>query len=308
MQFFQNLNLDLIGKRKVGYIISGALIIIGLISLILHGGPRYGIDFTGGTSLRVKFEKSISAGDVRASLEDVGLSDAEIKRIGMEEENEIIIRVEQMGEGAETAQLMEQELSKDLADNPYDILSVNEVGPKIGSELRRAAILAILIALLGILIYISWRFEFRFAVGAVAALFHDVLITLGIFSLLNLEISLAIVAAFLTIVGYSLNDTIVVYDRIRENLKVLRREKFPNLVNISLNQTLSRTIITSLTTLIVVLVLFLFGGTVIHDFSFALIVGVIIGTYSSVFVASPIIVEWHLRSEEKKPTARKPRR
>ncbi len=308
MQFFQNLNLDLIGKRKVGYIISGALIVIGIISLIVHGGPRYGVDFTGGTSLHLKFEKSINAGDLRAALEGVGLGDAEIKRIGMEEENEIIIRVEQMGEGAETAQVMERELSKDLADNPYEILAVNEVGPKIGSELRRAAILAILIALLGILIYISWRFEFRFAVGAVAALFHDVLITLGIFSLLNLEISLAIVAAFLTIVGYSLNDTIVVYDRIRENLKILRREKFPNLVNISLNQTLSRTIITSLTTLIVVLVLFLFGGTVIHDFSFALIVGVIIGTYSSVFVASPIIVEWHFRSEEKKPTGRKPRR
>ncbi|MDZ7724945.1 MAG: protein translocase subunit SecF [candidate division KSB1 bacterium] len=307
MQFFQNLKIDLIGKRNIAYVVSGVLILIGLISLVIQGGPRYGIDFTGGTSLHLAFEKSISAEQIRESLTDIGLADAEIKQMGTAEENEIMIRVEQQHEGAETAGLVETELGNDLSDNPYEIISVQEVGPKIGGELRRAAIMAVLISLLGILIYISWRFEFKFAVGAVAALFHDVLITLGIFSLLNLEISLAVVAAFLTIVGYSLNDTIVVYDRIRENMKTLRRETFPNLVNISLNQTISRTVITSVTTLFVLLVLFLFGGQVIHDFSFAMIVGVVIGTYSSIFVASPIVLEWELRSDPKKRSGRKSR-
>ena len=181
------------------------------------------------------------------------------------------------------------------------------VGPKIGSELRTSMILAIFVALLGILLYISWRFEFVFAVGAIAALFHDVVITLGIFSVLQLEITLAIIAAFLTIVGYSLNDTIVIFDRIRENLKVLRREKYDKIINTSINQSLSRTVVTSMTTMIVVVILFVFGGEVIHNFAFALIVGVIVGTYSSIFIASPIVVEWEKRQELKKvrPHARR---
>ncbi len=299
MQFFRDLNINFVGKRKIGYVISAALLVIGLVSLIAHGGPRYGIDFTGGTSLQLKFENDISAGDLRSSLANVGYADAEIKRIGLPEENEFIIRVEKLEEGEDAASKMEAQLTQDYPDNPYDIRSVVEVGPKIGGELRRAAVMAVLISLLGILIYISWRFEFKFAVGAVAALFHDVIITVGVFSLLNLEISLAVVAAFLTIVGYSLNDTIVVYDRIRENTKILRRENFINIVNTSLNQTLSRTVITSLTTLIVVLVLYIMGGEVIHDFSFALIIGIVIGTYSSIFVASPIVLEWQSRTEAK---------
>jgi len=300
MQFFQDLKIDFVDKRKFGYIISALLILSGIVSLVIHGGPQYGIDFTGGTSLQLKFEKDMTAGDLRESLSDIGFGDAEIKRIGLDEANEFIIRTEKMEEGTEIAIVIEEELTRDFPDNPYEIRSAYEVGPKIGGELRRAAILAILISLLGILIYISWRFEFKFAVGAVAALFHDVIITLGVFSVLNFEISLAVVAAFLTIVGYSLNDTIVVFDRIRENLKVLRRDTFVQIVNTSLNQTISRTVITSLTTLIVVLVLFLFGGEVIHDFSFALIVGIVIGTYSSIFVASPIVLDWQLRTDTKK--------
>jgi preprotein translocase subunit SecF len=300
MQLLQNTKIDFIGKRRIGYIISAILIVVGLVSLIAHGGPVLGIDFTGGTSLDLKFEQEMTASDLRESVSDIGFGNAEIKQIGLDEANEFLIRVEQMEEGTEVAQMIEEELRKDFPNNPYEIRSVLEVGPKIGSELARAAVLAILISMLGILIYISWRFEFKFAAGAVAALFHDVIITLGIFSLLNLEISLAVVAAFLTIVGYSLNDTIVVYDRIRENLKLLRRDTFTDIVNISLNQTLSRTIITSLTTLIVVAVLFIFGGEVIHNFSFALIVGVAIGTYSSIFVASPIIVEWQTRTADTK--------
>lgn len=300
MQFFQNTKIDFVGKRKVGYIFSGALILISVVSLILHGGPSLGIDFTGGTSLDLAFENDVTASELRESLSDVGFGDAEIKQIGLQSANDFIIRVEQMEEGTEAGALIEAELTKDFPNNKYEIRSVLEVGPKIGGELGRAAVMAILISLLGILIYISWRFEFKFATGAVIALFHDVVITLGIFSLLNYEISLAVVAAFLTIVGYSLNDTIVVFDRIRENLKVLRRENFTNIVNISLNQTLSRTVITSFTTLIVVVVLFLFGGEVIHNFSFALIVGVVIGTYSSLFVASPIVLEWHSRTADSK--------
>ncbi|MBN1466071.1 protein translocase subunit SecF [candidate division KSB1 bacterium] len=300
MQFFQNTHINFIGIRKIGYIISATLIVISLVSLVLHGGPRMGIDFTGGTSLDLAFAQSVSASELRNSLSDIGFGSAEIKQVGLKEANEFIIRVEKMEEGTEAGQVIEAELTQDFPNNTYEIKSVNEVGPKIGGELGRAAILAVLISLLGILIYISWRFEFKFAIGAVIALFHDVIITLGIFSLLNLEISLAVVAAFLTIVGYSINDTVVVFDRIRENLKVLRRETLPNIINKSLNQTISRTIITSLTTLIVVVVLFLLGGEVIHNFSLALIIGILIGTYSSIFIASPIVLEWQSRADEKK--------
>jgi preprotein translocase subunit SecF len=303
MQFLLNANIDFVGKRKAGYVVSAALILIGLVSLIIQGGPNYGIDFTGGTSLELKFEEAMGTGDLRNSISDIGFGEAEIKQIGLKAANDFIIRVEKQKEGVQVSQVIEDELAKDFPDNAYDIRSVQEVGPKIGGELRRAAIMAVLISLLGILIYISWRFEFKFAIGAVAALFHDVLITLGIFSILQLEISLVVVAAFLTIVGYSLNDTIVVFDRIRENQKILRRESFPSITNISLNQTLSRTVITSLTTFIVVLVLYLVGGEVIHNFSFALIIGIVIGTYSSLFVASPIVLEWHMRSEVKSKRA-----
>jgi len=307
MQFFQNLNIDFVGKRRIGYIFSGSLILLGILSLIVHKGPKYGIDFTGGTSLEVKFEQNISTADLRGSISDIGFGDAEIKQIGLASENEFIIRVQKQEEGTEASTMIEEELTKDFPDNHYDLRSAQEVGPKIGGELRRAALMAVLISLLGILIYISWRFEFKFAIGAVVALFHDVLITLGLFSLLQMEVSLVVVAAFLTIVGYSLNDTIVVFDRIRENQKIMRREALPGIINVSLNQTLSRTIITSITTLIVVLVLFIMGGEVVHSFAFALLIGVVIGTYSSLFVASPIVLEWHSRVVAKNPNQRKNR-
>jgi preprotein translocase subunit SecF len=300
MEFFKNTHVKFVDMRRIGYAFSGTLILIGIISLILHGGPRYGIDFTGGTSLQLKFEKTITAADLRNSIGKIGYSGAEIKHIGAAAENEFIIRVEKKTEGTEASTVIEEQLTKDFSDNPYDIRFVQEIGPKIGGELRRAALMAIFISLLAILIYISWRFEFKFAVGAVVALFHDVTITLGMFSLFNLEITLVVIAAFLTIVGYSLNDTIVVYDRIRENLKVLRRENLHNIIDVSINQTLSRTINTSLTTLLVVVVLFFFGGEVIHSFAFALLVGIGIGTYSSIFIASALVYEWHERTEAKK--------
>lgn len=298
MQFFKSTHIDFIGKRYKAAIASGILILISIISLIAHGGPEYGIDFKGGASLHVRFEKPISVGEIRGILSDVGQGNSEIKQLGMSPE--FLIRIQESAAIGDLSDHLLTILAEKLPDNPYELLEKDTVGPKIGSELREAAIWAILASLGLILLYISWRFEFRFAVGAVIALFHDVIITLGIFSLLNLEISLTVVAAFLTIVGYSLNDTIVVFDRIRENLKIMRRESYEQIFNTSINQTLSRTILTSFTTLLVVVILFLFGGEVIHNFSFALLMGILIGTYSSVFVASPIVVEWHMRQKRDK--------
>ena len=302
MQFLVNSNFNFIGKRKTARIFSIALILIGVGSLIIQGGPKLGIDFTGGTSLRLQFEKGVSIGEVRSAIASLGIGNAEIKNFG--NSADILIRVqERETSGAGITDAIKAELSKVFPDNPYVERSKDSVGPKIGAELRTKTITSILIALVGMLIYITWRFEFKFAVGAIVALFHDVIITLGVFSILQLEITLPIIAAFLTIVGYSLNDTIVVFDRIRENLKVLRRDTYETIVNTSVNQSLTRTIITSLTTLVVVVILYLFGGSVIHNFAFALIVGVLIGTYSSIFVASPIVVDWELRSQEKKSRA-----
>jgi preprotein translocase subunit SecF len=298
MRIIKDTNVDFIGKRKIAISISLIFILIGIVSLVLKGGPNYGIDFTGGTSLQLRFENPIVVSQVRSILSGIGLGNSEIKQFATG--NEILIRLQQQANIEDVSDQALAELTTKLTENKFELRSKETVGPRIGSELRRNTIKAILVSLVLLLIYISWRFEFKFAVGAVAALFHDVLITLGIFSLLNLEVSLAVVAAFLTIIGYSLNDTIVVFDRIRENLKVMRREEYVKILNISINQTLSRTILTSLTTLFVVLILFFFGGEVIHDFSFALVVGIIAGTYSTIFIASPIVVEWYLKGELKK--------
>jgi len=298
MQFIKDTHIDFIGKRKIALTISIILIITGLVSLVINGGPNLGIDFTGGTSLQLRFENEVDIGQIRNILSDIGFGGAEIKEFGVD--NEILIRIQQQSQNEDVSENVINELSDKLPGNKLEIRMNEAVGPRIGNELRRATIWAILAALILILIYISWRFEFKFAVGAVAALFHDVLITLGVFSVLGLELSLAVIAAFLTIIGYSLNDTIVVFDRIRENLKVLRREDYINIFNTSINQTLSRTILTSMTTFVVVLILFFFGGEVIHNFSFALVVGVIVGTYSSMFIASPVVVEWYLKKEKEK--------
>jgi len=232
---------------------------------------------------------------IRGALGSIDLGKSEIKRFGTK--NEFLIYIEQQKEVSafEMARIVETTIGEQISGVSYEIEKIDVIGPRIGDELRKAAILAIFIALILILIYIGWRFEVVFAAGAIAALFHDVLITLGIFSILNYEISLKEIAAFLTIVGYSLNDTIVVYDRIRENLKVMRGDNLVTIINKSINQVLSRTVITSVTTFTVVLILFLFGGKVLHGFAFAMLCGVIVGTYSSIFVASPIVLEWQIR-------------
>lgn len=307
MRFFQNPTINFMTIRKIAYAISGVLILISLISLIIHGGPHYGVDFRGGTFMEIRFEdkadptKSINIPieDVRSVLGAFGLANAEVKHYGSTQE--VAIRADVTEKTDELMHELVAQLSQKFPNTNVIEMRKETVGPKVGKELVWSAISAILVAMLLILIYIMWRFELRFGVGAVSALFHDVIITLGIFSVLNIELSIAIVAALLTIIGYSLNDTIVVYDRIRENLKSMRRHSFDfvEVINRSINETLSRTVITSGTTLMVVIILFFFGGAVIRDFAFALICGIVVGTYSSIYIASPILVEWEARQREK---------
>ncbi len=299
MEWFRDSNIDFQRVRRPALMLSVVAILIGILSIVLHGGPNYSIDFLGGTVIQLQFEKPVSDGEIRSILSSIDLGGSEVKQIAeLGSEPEILIRIKKSAIDEATVEDLKSAVSSYLPDNPFVVRSIDAVGPKIGAELRTQAILATLVALGGILIYISFRFEFIFALASVLALFHDVVITLGIFSLLNKEISLAIVASFLTIVGYSLNDTIVVFDRIRENLKRLRSKQLPEIINTSINQTLSRTIITGVTTLFAVLVLFIFGGSVIRDFALAIIIGVLIGTYSSIYVASPILIEWGARAEK----------
>jgi len=299
MEFFKKTNFDFIGIRKYAYAFSIITFLISLGYLLVHG-PNYGIDFTGGTSLQVKFNTPTEPGQIRSAISGAGYGDAEIKNLGEKVNNTFIIRIAQMGDEAKAGDIVLQELKSNLADHPYEILSVTQIGPKIGGELRRGAYYSILVALIGMLIYISWRFEFKFAVTAVISIFHDVIFVLGVYTFLGLEMSLTALAAFLTIVGYSINDTIVVYDRIRENLKLMRRESMATVMNTSVNQTLSRTLLTGVSTLVVLLVLIFMGGEVIHGFSLALFLGTVIGTYSSVFVASTLVLDWNNYLERKK--------
>ncbi len=300
MQFLLNTKIDFLAKRKIGFIFSITLISIGIISLIMHGGPRFNIDFVGGTLVHLKFDNDVKIEDVRAALTQKGYGDSEIKHFG--EKNEIVIRAGIDVESGEFANEIEPILTQIFPDNPFVEQRVEKVGPKIGSELIADAMKAVIWAMILILLYVMWRFEMKFALGAILALIHDVLITIGIFSILDIEISAPIIAAVLAIVGYSLNDTIVVFDRIRENMKSKQKDStaFLEVINRSLNETLSRTVITSLTTLFVVTVLFFFGGEVLRSFALALIIGIIIGTYSSLFVASPFVVEWQLRKAHAK--------
>ncbi len=295
MEFLVGTHFNFLGHRRAAFILSAVLIIAGAVSLIAHGGPELGIDFQGGILVQVQFERPIEAQAIRDALEDAGIRGAEIQHLGGD--REAIIRME---EGEDLTGAILSALKKAHPDNKADVRREELVGPKVGMELRMKATNAILIALVLILAYISIRFEFKFAVGAVAALVHDVAITLGMFSLTGREISLPVIAAFLTIVGYSLNDTIVIYDRIRENRRKLYGKSFVDIVNTSLNESLSRTLVTSLTTLVVVLCVFIFGGEVIKDFAFALMVGVVVGTYSSIYVASPLVVEWQVHGEARR--------
>jgi preprotein translocase subunit SecF len=289
MEFIKpDVDIDFVGKKNLAMIVSLIFILLGITSLAMKGGPKYGIDFAGGTLLQVRFAQAPDIREIRSALEERGMGSSVIQSLG---DNKAAIRVKSdVGQedtisdeifGLIQAKFGEGNVSMDL---------VEMVGPQVGADMRRKGMLSILYAMVGILIYVTLRFQFRFALGAIAALIHDVLITIGVFSFFGKEFTLPVVAALLTIIGYSLNDTIVVYDRIRENVRKAPRDDLADTINSSINQTLSRTILTSGTTLLVVLCLFFLGGEVIHDFSFALIVGVVVGTYSSIYIASPVLL------------------
>jgi len=294
MEFIKpNTNVDFLKYRGIALGFSGFLLLASLLSLGLKGGPNYGIDFAGGILLQFKFHEPVETSDLRDALGKLDLGQVVVQDFGSREDREFLVRVEKKETDLQALQhTMEEALKNRFGAESFELRRTELVGPKVGEELRKKGLYAMVYAIVGILIYITWRFEFRFAVGAIIALLHDALITIGVFSVMNKEIDLPIVAAILTIIGYSINDTIVVFDRIRENMRRIRRQSLDRVVNESINETLSRTLLTSLTTLIVVVALFILGGPVIHNFAFALIVGIAVGTYSSIYIASPVVVYW----------------
>ena len=279
-------NINFVSKFKKANIFSIIIFILSVI-FISFKGLNYGIDFKGGTLIELRTDTSINASAIRDSLKSMNLGDINVKKFG--KEGDYLIKVEQ--KNSNNSNLI-PEIKKTLADNlnaDVDFRRVENVGPKVSSELLESSIIAISLALAAMLFYIWIRFEWQFSIGSIIALFHDVTITLGIFSVLSLEINLSIIAAVLTIVGYSMNDTVVIYDRIRENLLKYTKISISDISNLSINETLSRTIITSVTTLLALISIYILGGEILRGFSFAMILGVIIGTYSSMFVASPVL-------------------
>ena len=342
MQFIKpGININFIGKRKIAFVLSLVMILISIGSLVINRGPRYGIDFAGGTLVQVKFEASVAIDQIKSGLAAMELAASAVQQFGQADDHEYLIRTDANNPAMEGLSERIQKNLKEATNVPVEIRRVEMVGPQVGQDLREKALFAMFYALLLITVYISgrfelkwamsgivaaaimgavyllslfhvsvpflmlaalvvslvifWFFEFKYAMGAIVALIHDVTITVGMFSIFDKEFTLPIVAALLTIIGYSLNDTIIVFDRIRENLRKYHKEPLSTILNKSINETLSRTILTSGTTMIVVVALFILGGGIIHDFSFALLVGILVGTYSSIFVASPILLAWQTR-------------
>ena len=335
------INIDFIGKRKIAFSFSILMIIISIASLLIHKGPRYGIDFAGGTLVQVKFSAPVAIDRIKDGLAKMDMKASAIQQFGHVGDNEYLIRTDVTTSAMEGLSETIETRLKEATGVTVELRRVEMVGPQVGQDLREKALFAMFYALLFITVYISgrfelkwaksgivagalmgavyvlslfnvsvpflmlaalivsllifWFFEFKYAMGAIVALIHDVTITVGLFSIFDKEFTLPIIAALLTIIGYSLNDTIIVFDRIRENLRKYHRESMATILNKSVNETLSRTLLTSLTTLVVVIALFVLGGGIIHDFSFALLVGILIGTYSSVYVASPILLAWQTR-------------
>jgi len=352
MQFIKpDTNIDFIGKRKIAFLASLSLIVISIVSLIIKGGPRYGIDFAGGTLVQVKFSGEIQPEAIKKALDSINLDITSVQGFGEKQQHEFLIRAgESSGALESLAPEIEKALDTAYPGNEPEVRRVEMVGPKVGKDLREKALFAMFSAILFIVVYISGRFEMkwmvsiimasclfvilyglsrfnvpvpililmavivtlalsfylklRFAMGAIVALIHDVCITVGVFSLMDKEFTLPIIAALLTIIGYSLNDTIIVFDRIRENTRRYHRQPYEQIINRSINETLSRTLLTSGTTLVVVVALFILGGGIIHDFAFALLIGIVVGTYSSIYVASPILIVWQ---QATKKTARGPK-
>lgn len=286
-------NFDFMGKRRYAFFFSGIMVLLGIVSLIQigRGAANLGIDFAGGTAVQLKFDQPIKIDEARKALESNGLGNAELQEFG--QDNKLLIRVKASTTIEEkTAERVVAIFTKEFPGNHFVVDSTTEIGPTIGKKLQEDALIAVLVSFAGIIFYIAARFEFRFGVAAALATFHDVLAVLGAFYILDKEITLLVVTALLTLAGYSLTDTVVVFDRIRENLRVRRREREEIMINNAVNQVLSRTIVTSLTVVLVLIPLTLAGGDVLHDFSLALLWGVIFGTYSSVFVASPLLLLW----------------
>ncbi len=304
MRLIRLTNVNFMGQRKLWYMISGGFLAIGLLALLLKG-MSLGIDFLGGTELLARFATPVPITDVRQAVSSAGFSGTEIKVFGSP--NDILIRTAEQGEGMVIGERIRAALTTAFPNNPIDVLREDKIGPRIGAELRRNAVYAVIATMVIMLTYIGFRFKFIYGVSAVVALLHDVFVTLGIVVLvdgltpwLNLELSQTMMAAFLTLIGYSINDKVVVFDRIRENLKIHRSESLFTTLNRSINETLSRTIITGGAVILVLIVLMVFGGEVNRAFAFTFLVGTIIGTYSSIYVAGSIILEWSLRGETKK--------
>jgi len=296
MEIFRNVNVDWMGKKWyfLGFSLVGT--VAGLISIFFINHIPLGVDFKGGTIVYVKFQQDVHEDTVRSAVQAAGIKDARIQTYDDPSKHEMLIGLEQKAGATGALETGKQEIIGALDASSfkghYEVFNTEIVGPQVGDQLRRQALLATLYSLAGMLIYIAFRFEFIYGVAAVVAVFHDTLFTIGMFSLTNTEISLTVIAALLTLIGYSMNDTIVVFDRIRENLKLMRRSTMTEIVNASINQTLSRTVLTSGLTFLTVASLFFFGGPVLHGFSLALVIGIMVGTYSSIAVAAPMLVAY----------------
>jgi preprotein translocase subunit SecF len=289
IELFRDINVNWLGRRKLFLAISGAIMLAGLISLLVKGGFVYGVDFRGGTEVRVRFQEKPDVERIRQLMREAGAPDSQIQELQGQNEVRIAFQGAQSEDASTGRSTIINALNKAYAGK-FEVLSATSIGPQVGDDLKRQAVFATLYALGGILIYIAFRFEWIYGAAAVFAVFHDTLVTLGLFSIFNREINLTVIAALLTLVGYSVNDTIVVFDRVRENLKIRRREDMEKIMNDSINQTLSRTILTSGLTFLTVLALFIFGGEIINHFAFAMVVGIIVGTYSSIAIAAPLVL------------------
>ena len=306
MRIFENTHIDFLGKRRMFYIISLAIITIGMVTLYFNGIPK-GIDFQGGTELQIRFQNDVDVHELRKAMDEIGFTGMEIKTMG--DAKNLLLRTPIQGEGQTVSDKIQEGINKNIKGNAFQVMRIDKVGPKIGKELTDNALKAVIFSLIGILAYLSFRFQFVYSLGAVIALFHDVLITVAAVALadalipgLQLELNQTMLAAFLTLIGFSVNDTVIIFDRIRENIRLFKNEDIEQVMNKSVNATLSRTIITSGTVFLTVLVLFIFGGEVLRGFAFVFGVGIITGTYSSVFVASSIVVDWkhHVINKAKK--------
>ncbi len=299
MRLIGDTRIPFVAKRRVFFGLSAALILASIGVVVIRGGFNYGVDFTGGSLVQVRFSQLVSTDAVRAALQAMGEQGAAIQR---DEQGDFFIRVKarELTGGQSFGTMLGQQLATSFPGNAFEILSEDTVGPQVSKELQGKVLLAVLLAIVGILVYVSFRFDFRFGTGAVLALIHDTVITLGFVALFNKEITVTVIAAVLTVIGYSVNDSIVVSDRIREDIRKMRKESFADVCNTAINQTLSRTAITSLTVLFVTLSLLIFGAASIRDFAFVMTVGTVVGTYSSIFVVANSVVEWEHRFPSKR--------